>query len=185
MKKLNWYILSLLSLILIFPSCKGNSESSENENAGQENQVAPATRANEVPGLEQYEAAEGATDNVLTLQQALDAGLFKVADNIIFSENLPVVVDFYADWCGPCKAYSPVFHKVAGEFGGMALFVSIDTEKYPELAESYKVSSIPCTVFIGTEGSVLGKVKGAISEQQLAEYVNQLIDTSEGDNMSL
>ena len=110
---------------------------------------------------------------------------FKIVDNAIFNENVPVVVDFYADWCGPCKQYAPTFHAVAEKYDQGACFVSINVDDYPELAKTYEVSSIPATVFIQPGGGVLGKEVGVITETQLTSWVNQLLATSAGDDMEI
>lgn len=123
-------------------------------------------------------------------QQQLDpdslaALKIKIVDNIIYSENLPVVVDFYADWCGPCKQYSPVFHAVAEKYNGAAIFLSINTDEYPGISNAYQVSSIPTTVFILPGGGTLGSEVGVLDEEQLSTYIDQLIATSAGANMSV
>lgn len=134
------------------------------------------------------EAAEAveAADNVLSLEEALNTLKgFKVVDNVIISENLPVVVDFYADWCGPCRMYKPTFHAVADQYKGQAIFVSINTDNYSDIAKQYQVSAIPTTAFIMTGGSLLGVEVGTLEEDQLQTKVNQLIATSAGEDMGL
>lgn len=110
---------------------------------------------------------------------------FKIVDNLIISENLPIVIDFYADWCGPCKQFSPIFHEVASEYAGQACFVSINTDDYPDLANRYQVSSIPTTVYILPGGGVLGKQVGGLNKEAFTTFVNQLIETAAGDDMAI
>lgn len=110
---------------------------------------------------------------------------FEIKDNVIFNENVPVVVDFFATWCGPCKQYAPTFHAVAEKFSGAACFVSIDVDQYPELAKSYDVKAVPSTVFISPGGGVLGMENGVLSQEQLEMYVNQLVDTASGEDMEV
>lgn len=110
---------------------------------------------------------------------------FRVEDGIIISDNLPVVVDFYADWCGPCKQYEPIFNAVAEKYAGLAVFTRINVDNYPEIAQRYQVSSIPTTVFIQTGGGVLGKQTGLISQTTLESYVNQLVAIAAGNNTEL
>lgn len=110
---------------------------------------------------------------------------FEIRDNVIFNENIPVVVDFYATWCGPCKQYSPIFKEVAEKYADSVCFVSLDTDEYPNLCETYGISSIPTTVFIMPGGSVLGKEVGVIPSDKLATLVNQLTETSAGADMEI
>lgn len=180
MKKICVYIAGILTTALVMGAC-GSNNGDNKQNAD----VSPEANANKVPQLEEYEEAVGAVDDVMSIEQALELGVIKVKDNIIFSESLPVIVDFYADWCGPCKAYAPTFDKIAEQFAGAAIFIRVNTDNNEALAKAYKISSIPCTYFIGTEGAVLGKVAGQISEDQLASYVNQAIETNSTQDMSL
>lgn len=131
------------------------------------------------------EETEQLNNDVLSLEEALEIKGFKVIDNVLFSENVPVVVDFYADWCGPCKVYSPVFHEVAAKYAPNILFVSINVDNYPEISNAYKVQNIPCTVFLGTEGTEIGKEVGILTAEKLESYINQLIDASAGENIDL
>ena len=110
---------------------------------------------------------------------------YEIKDNLIYNESVPVIVDFYADWCGPCKQYAPVFHNVAEKFKDSICFVSLDSEQYPELCKTYKISAIPTTVFLLPGGGVLGIETGVLTEQQLEMYARQLLETADGANMSL
>lgn len=110
---------------------------------------------------------------------------YRIVDNTFFNENIPLVVDFYADWCGPCKMYAPVFEAVAEKYSDAACFVSINADDYPKLCETYKISSIPTTLFIMPGGGLLGKKVGVLSQEELDTLVNQLLATSDGADMEL
>lgn len=99
----------------------------------------------------------------------------EIKDNMIVSTSLPVVVDFYTTWCGPCKTYAPIFHEVENAYNGEVVFMSLDAEEYPELSQTYRISAVPSTVFIMPGGAVLGKVEGVLSAEELISNVNQLI----------
>ena len=91
----------------------------------------------------------------------------------VLSSPVPVLVDFYADWCGPCRMLAPTLDKLAVEFSGKARIVKVNVDKEPELATQYRVSSIPALMFIA-DGKVVSQSAGAASEVALRRALNQL-----------
>lgn len=69
-----------------------------------------------------------------------------------FEGSLPCLIDFYADWCGPCRTIAPVLEELAEEFDGKLNIYKVDTEKERELASLFRVQSIPSLLFVPTEG---------------------------------
>lgn len=79
-----------------------------------------------------------------------------------FLDSTPVaVVDFYADWCGPCKIVSPIIEKLATEYDGKGKFAKLDVDASPDIAEKFQVYSIP-TVFIFKNGKPIDRIVGAV-----------------------
>ena len=86
----------------------------------------------------------------------------------------PVLIDFYADWCMPCKMFGPVFEATAEEFEGKVKFVKVNIDESPEIAEKYFVMSIPTLKLV--EGEELkGNFVGAMSQDDLEDWVNDRI----------
>lgn len=69
-----------------------------------------------------------------------------------FNGNTPVVIDFYADWCAPCKKMSPILEELNKEYGGKVTFYKIDTQKEQELAQVFGITGIPAFLFIPMDG---------------------------------
>lgn len=81
----------------------------------------------------------------------------------VLESDLPVVVDFYASWCPPCRALSPILDRLAREFSGQIKFVKVNSDEEPDLAGSYDVTGLPTLVLI-EDGKVRGKIAGLPQE---------------------
>ncbi len=86
----------------------------------------------------------------------------------------PVVVDFFAKWCGPCKTLSPRLDKLAGEFGDRIKFVSVNVDQSPVLATKFNVKGIPTLLFIDKDGKVVETSVGLLSEDALRAKLQTL-----------
>jgi putative thioredoxin len=91
-------------------------------------------------------------------------------DVILKSKEVPVLVDFWATWCGPCKTLGPILEKLAGEFAGGFLLAKVDVDKEQQLAGYFQVKSIP-TVMLVRDGQIVDGFPGALPEGQLREFL--------------
>ncbi|MBQ8957092.1 MAG: thioredoxin family protein [Bacteroidales bacterium] len=99
----------------------------------------------------------------------------KAPNTFNYKGKLPAVIDFYADWCGPCRRVVPIMEKMAEEYDGKLLVYKINVDQEKELASAFGVSSIPMVLFIPTEGQPMMQV-GAMQEAEYRKIiVEQLI----------
>lgn len=93
------------------------------------------------------------------------------------SKMVPVVVDLWAPWCGPCKTLTPILEKVIGETQGLVELAKVNVDENPEISGAFQVQSIPA-VYAMQDGKVVDGFMGATSEAQVVEFVQKLIDNS-------
>ena len=94
------------------------------------------------------------------------------------SRTTPVVIDLWADWCGPCKQLSPVLEKLAGESGGQWILAKIDVDANPRLSQALQVQSIPMVVAV-IGGQLVDGFLGALPEAQVQQWISQIVAAAE------
>ncbi|MFT5180178.1 MAG: putative thioredoxin [Alphaproteobacteria bacterium] len=90
------------------------------------------------------------------------------------SDSVPVIVDFWATWCGPCKTLTPILESVVAKAGGAVRLVKIDVDKNPDLSAQLRIQSIP-TVFAFRNGQPIDAFQGALPESEVQAWVDKLI----------
>ena len=115
----------------------------------------------------------------LTALTVLSPAASFAADVIKESRNQPVLVDFWAPWCGPCKAVAPVVEDLSKEYEGRLKVVKLNTDENPEIAGRYQVMSIPTILFF-KNGQAVERLVGARPKRQFKEIIDTLLAQHSG-----
>jgi len=99
---------------------------------------------------------------------------FNSFQEMLSGSDVPVLVDFYADWCGPCHMMSPILEQANAQLQGRIRIVKIDTEKYPELASQYEIYALP-TLVLFKKGEPVDRIEGVVQVSQLVQHLTTLI----------
>jgi thioredoxin 1 len=93
----------------------------------------------------------------------------------VLQSALPVIVDFWAPWCGPCKIVAPILDKLAGEYEGKLIVAKINTDEHAEWMQKFGIQGIPTMLFV-SGGKVVHRQVGALPERMLRDVVTQFLD---------
>ena len=99
---------------------------------------------------------------------------FSSFEDLLANSEVPVLVDFYATWCGPCQMMAPILEQVGANLRDRLQVVKIDTDKYPNLASKYQIEALP-TLVLFKDGQPAEKIEGVHQAPQLIQHLSTLV----------
>lgn len=150
MRKLKDLFLILVILLLVSCSMSAKSDKNETEKVVTQGEVVVLDKANFLAKVYNYE---------------------KNQSEWVYEGEKPCIVDFYADWCGPCKKVAPILKELAEEYKNDIIIYKINVDNEKELAVAFGIQSIPTLLFIPAKGKPQ-LAQGALSKEQFVEQIN-------------
>jgi thioredoxin 1 len=144
--------LSVIIFSLFFITCKSEKPDSSGTKTTASSEVTPLTN-------------EGFKKMVFN---------YEVNKEWKFEGNKPVIIDFYADWCAPCRQLSPLVEEIAKEYSGRIIVYKVDTEKERALTQSVGITGLPTLLFIPAKGKPQASM-GFVSKESLVKAVNEIL----------
>lgn len=99
---------------------------------------------------------------------------FTSFSDLLAASDRPVLVDFYATWCGPCQMMAPILEQVNAQLKGQLKVIKIDTDRYPQLATQYQIHALP-TLVLFKQGQPVERIEGVLQAESLIQRVKPLL----------
>ncbi len=159
--------VAVLAVLLVAAGC-GKKAATTSVGEPPASPVAEAPQAEEAAShaAPEGEAAKAASGEIEHITSPVDF------DAVVLKSNLPVLVDFWAEWCGPCQMLAPVLESIAKKYAGKLRVVKVNVDEAPELAERYQIQAIPTLLFV-SGGKIVHTAVGYMDESQLDRLIRE------------
>ncbi len=97
------------------------------------------------------------------------------AEELLAAQDRPLVIDFSATWCGPCKMFAPVFHEVAEEMTGKVDFYTVDVDQSPQLAGAMRIQAVPTVLLINPSTQKVDVIQGVVSKEEFVKRIKAIL----------
>lgn len=170
MKNMNRLLVSLgliFSTITFGTACASNaSENTENKSSEVNKEVKTEEKAATVVSGKTIQLTKA-----MFIEKVFD---YENQKDWKYNGTTPCIIDFYADWCGPCKMIAPTLEELAKEYDGKVIIYKVDTEKERELAGAFGIQSIPALLFVPVNGQPQ-MAKGALPKESFVQAINDVL----------
>lgn len=172
------FIISL-SFFTVMNGCTGNSDAKETENNENQENVTDNKQGGSLDANNETtnkESETGGKVHVLTTKDFKEK-IYDYSTNQewTFLGDKPVVVDFYADWCKPCKMIAPIMEELAGEYGNNVIFYKVNVDNEQELSSVFGINSIPSILFVPGDGSQPQIATGAMAKEDYVKAITEIL----------
>ncbi len=163
MKKIRNFIVVVIALAAISTGCSNSTAKTENPGANPDSGVTTKSAFSETKAIH--------LTNADFKSKVFD---YEANKEWKYEGDKPCIIDFYADWCGPCKKVAPILEELAKEYDGKIIVYKIDTEKEKELAGAFGIRSIPSLLFVPAKGQPQ-MAQGALPKEQFEKIINEFL----------
>lgn len=171
------HLLILLGAVLMFAACGQKKMSEQQTQEGTKSNTEGSYDYLNPSGEEQTGTAEDLSGKVISL--TADQFLKRITDidqakGLRYKGQTPCIVDFYAEWCGPCMQLKPITEKLAAKYKGQLIIYKVNVDKAQDICEALGISSIP-TLFFFKPNTQPGKLVGSLSEAELDQTIQEFL----------
>jgi len=169
MRTIKFIMCILVGVMMVLGNDSCNNKKKVHDDSSAESLDSTEEKSEESSGEKSVSASKEETD-----EKDFDQERLKNENKITANEKKMLIIDFYATWCGPCKAMAPVMDKMEGKYGDKFEFTRIDVDREQELAAQYNIEAIPTLVILSPSNEVIARIEGFKNVDEMDEILSKL-----------